>query len=152
MKIHFGALAVLPIALFLGGCPKDIKGSVTRGECRVFDRPPYAVKGATEYDQSVADNFVESGVGGCGWQRPAPRPPELDAKPMQRPVVPRHAKKRGLLRRVKDRIVGHKKTQAPAVDKPAPIVTAPPVIEAAPPPPPLPRDPVDELLHPSAKM
>jgi hypothetical protein len=40
--------------------------------------PEYAVRGKTKYDQNWVDDTVESGVGGCGWQRPAARPPALD--------------------------------------------------------------------------
>ena len=54
--------------------------SVTGGECRVFERPEYVVKGAAPYDQKWVDGNIEAGVSGCGWDRPKLRPPELDQR------------------------------------------------------------------------
>ena len=137
MKRVFFLLALAPV---LGGCMQTLKGSVA-GSCAVFERPPYAVKGKTLYDQNVADNFVESGVAGCNWKRPAARPASLDAV-QSRSVVAPAKKKRGLLMRIKDLAVH------PFTSPFTPIVESPPVANLAPQPPPKPRDPVDELLHP----
>lgn len=139
-------LILLLATPLLGGCMQTLKGSVA-GSCAVFERPPYAVKGKTSYDQGVADNFIESGVAGCRWARPAARPASLDSQIYKTPR-PSHVKKRGLLRRIKDR-VAHPFTApiAPVVESPpvADEPKLPPMIE----PPAKPRDPVDELLHPS---
>jgi hypothetical protein len=70
---------LLPLGLLLGGCEWQTFKSSVAGSCAVFERPPYAVRGKAAYDQDVVDNFVESGVAGCNWTRPAPRPPQLDA-------------------------------------------------------------------------
>lgn len=143
-------LILLLLAPLLAGCMQTLGGSVA-GSCAVFERPPYAVKGKTSYDQNVADNFVESGVAGCSWNRPAARPASLDAPVYRKAAVPAQAKKRGLLKRIKDRVVHP--FSAPV----APVVLSPPVA-AEPPslppmiePPPKPRDAVDELLHPNGK-
>jgi hypothetical protein len=141
MISRFAILAALAIPLC--GC-ETIKGSIAGGECHVFERPEYAVKGKTQYDQNVADNFVESGVGGCNWRRPAARPASLEATSTRKPVAA--AKKRNLFGRIKDR-AAHPFTSrvAPVVaSPPVPDLVLPPMIE----PPPKPRDPVDELLHP----
>jgi hypothetical protein len=95
-------VALLPV-LALAGCVTTGSGSETGGECKVFERPPYAVKGQTQYDQDVADNFVESGVGGCKWTRPAPRPVELNASPAPK-AVPKPIKKHTLIQRVKSKV------------------------------------------------
>ncbi len=130
----------------LAGCMQTMSGSVA-GSCAVFERPPYVVMGKTDYDQAVADNFVESGVAGCNWARPAVRPASLDA-PTRKVKTHTVIKKQGLFKRIKQRVV-HPFTApvAPALESP-PIAaepTLPPTID----PPPAPRDPVDDLLHPS---
>lgn len=73
-------MLLLPAAALLSGCETTSEAlhSIPGGECKAFERPPYAVKGKTRYDQGVVDNFVETGVGACHWDRPARRPPELD--------------------------------------------------------------------------
>ncbi|MDG9697880.1 hypothetical protein QC281_48405, partial [Streptomyces sp. DH17] len=83
---------LITAALLLAGCESQtLKGSIAGGECRIFERPPYVVRGAKPYDQDWIDRQVEGGVGGCRWPRPAPRPAELDApavvsaKPAPRP-------------------------------------------------------------------
>lgn len=123
----------LLLAVTLGGCmTTDGPGSVSRGECKVFHAPKYAVRGATQYDQDWTDSTIEGGVGACRWKRPAPRPAALNgAQPA--PV----AKKRvGWVKRVKAKLF-------PARTAPAPqsVPAAPPVAA--------PRNVVDELLHPS---
>ena len=132
-------------ALTLGACQTTGIGSVGGGECKIFERPQYVVLGKRAYDQDWIDSQVEGGVGGCGWKRPAARPPALDAVPGQRAKAP-PVKKRGIIRRIKD-LHPFTKPVAPVVETPAPpvVVTSPPPL----PPPPKPRDPVDELLRPS---
>jgi hypothetical protein len=114
---------------------------VKGGECRVFEPPPYEVLGKTTYDQVYIDGNVEAGVGGCGWKRPAARPPGLDAK-TNKPAPHKAAKKKpGFLARIKARVVGKPVAPVPY------IVAAPPapvVVEPAPEP--AQRDPVYELL------
>lgn len=137
------AATPLLLAAMLGGCVTTGGGSVAGGECKVFERPAYAVRGVTQYDQDVADNFVESGVGGCKWARPAARPAELDASPPPK-VVAKPFKKRSLVQRVKVKIWPRAST--------APVVSGPEAIEvvvAPPPAPPEKRSAIDELLHPS---
>jgi hypothetical protein len=63
----------------IAGCAgTNLPGSVAGGECKVFERPPYVVKGARRYDQNWIDGNVEAGVGACGWKRPAARPAAID--------------------------------------------------------------------------
>lgn len=140
------ALILLALAPALAGCdPQTLKGSVA-GSCAVFERPPYAVKGKTQYDQGVADNFVESGVAGCNWRRPAARPASIEVPSSRGAVAAPAAKKRGLLKRIKDR-AAHPFSVGAAPVVASPAIAAepalPPMVEA-----PNPRDPVDELLHP----
>jgi hypothetical protein len=135
------------LALGAGGCATKGPASVAGGECRIFERPQYAVRGKRSYDQDWIDSQVEGGVGGCGWKRPAARPAALDAVPTKRPVTSpgkAEVKKRNVIQRIKDRISG------PPASAPVPYVAAPimPAV-AAPTPAPVPRDPVDELLQPS---
>lgn len=119
-------LAAAAAALLLAGCNmQTLQGSVA-GSCAVFERPPYAVRGATPYDQRVADGFVESGVAGCGWQRPAARPPELERPAAKLPAKKPPAKKR-LVDRVSERIL-----PAPKPADPPPAITAPAEPEPAP--------------------
>lgn len=121
----------------MAGCAgTSLPASVKGGECRVFERPEYAVRGKRPYDQDWIDGNIEAGVGGCGWQRPKPRPASFDAVPGQKKVVP-PPKKRTFVQRVKDRVVQpFTRSVAPVIESPAP-------------PPQKPRDPVDELLQPS---
>jgi hypothetical protein len=138
-----GRLAlVMLLALPLAGCFETIKGSVAGGECRVFERPEYAVRGKRQYDQDWIDSNVEGGIGGCGWRRPKPRPASFDAKPVTKAAIVA-PKKRGLLKRVKDRVTAPWPTSPTAAVEPLP---APPIVQA-----PQPRDAVDELLHPTAE-
>jgi hypothetical protein len=133
-------LAALPL---LGGCMQHFQSSVA-GTCKVFERPPYAVRGATSYDQNVADKFVESGVAGCNWRRPAARPASLDV-PAKRKAVATPVKRKSFVKRIRDRILPPKVgTPAPAE---IPVPTGAP--DPVPPPPLAPRRPIDELLRPS---
>lgn len=92
---------VFVIAATLAACGTQPKVSVAGGEAHALRAPPYQVKGATPYDQDWIDETTEAGVAGLGWQRPAPRPPELD-RPRVAPkpqAVPAPAKKKRWLDR-----------------------------------------------------
>lgn len=98
------ALILVALGISLAGCASSNSGvaSLTGGACKAFDRPPYAIKGATPYDQAWADDQVEAGVGGCGWARPKPRPASLD-KPKALTVAPvaiKPKKKPGFFKRL----------------------------------------------------
>lgn len=137
-------LMIIIAAGLLGGCASKGPASIAGGECRIFERPEYAVRGAKTYDQDWIDSQVEGGVGGCGWKRPAARPASIEGAAAVRRAPP-PAKKPGLATRLKDRIVWPK-PEPVASGVPAPIVEpAKPAL-----PPPAPRDRVDELLRPSA--
>jgi hypothetical protein len=139
---------VAAAALMLGACQHTGVGSVRGGECKIFERPQYVVLGKRPYDQDWIDSQVEGGVGGCGWQRPKPRPASLDAVPGQKAAAAKPVKKPGLIKRVKDRV--WKSKAEPVIELPAIITQGPPdpppIPHAAPPPT---REAVDELLQPS---
>jgi hypothetical protein len=139
------------------------RASVKGGECRVFERPQYAVLGKRQYDQRWIDGNVEAGVGACGWKRPAKRPAALDAMPSGRPLVVVPQRRASLMSRTFGRLhrapvprarPGQRRPVPPEAPRPANIVVPDvlavpePEPEAAPPPPP-PRAPVDELLSPT---
>jgi hypothetical protein len=141
----------LALAPLLGGCVTDGTGSVAGGECKVFEAPQFAVRGATQHDQDWIDPTIESGIGGCKWKRPAPRPAEWDAPKVRnvRKVAPdaKPAKKPPLWLKmlrsplVKSPLVVSVPEAPPAiVPEPAPAIAAPPL---APPP----CRPIDELLR-----
>jgi hypothetical protein len=135
-------LALLAVAaLWLAGCQTIGPASVKNGECKIFERPEYAVRGKRTYDQDWIDSQVEGGVGGCGWRRPKPRPASFDAivAPKAATIAP---KKRGLLKRFRDRVTAPWPNLPTAAVEPLP---AQPIVKAAPP-----RDPVDELLFPDS--
>ncbi len=133
-------LIILVAASMLGGCAAKGPASIAGGECKIFERPEYAVRGAKPYDQDWIDSQVEGGVGGCGWKRPAARPASIDgSSSLRHPPAP--VKKRGLVQRVKDRF-------APAKPDPVPHL-APAPESVKPEPAPQPRNRVDELLRPS---
>lgn len=159
MKPRF--LMLVLAAPLLAGCVTVGPGSVKGGECRIFERPDYAVRGKQQYDQDWIDGNIEAGVGGCGWKRPKPRPASFDARKGHDATRPAPVKKRGLLKRIRDRAVHpFSKPVAPIVQSP-PVVDrwAVPIVEPSPTPPPAaepqpvpaPRDPVDELLHPDSQ-
>lgn len=138
---------IASLGLVLSGCdPATLRGSIAGGECRVFEHPQYAVRGLRPYDQHWVNSQVEGGVGGCGWARPAPRPPELDAVPVQKKAAAQKKPiRQSFAKRFKERVI------APFQAAP-PVVASPPVIVAPapePPVPPKPRSAVDELLDPS---
>lgn len=133
------ALIFVAVGTAIAGCQTTGPASVKGGECRIFERPEYAVLGKRQYDQDYIDGNIEAGVGGCGWKRPAKRPASFDTKPGPKAAVA--PKRRGLIKRIKDRVT------APFSAPAAPVAAVPviqPVSE-----PPKPRDPVDELLSPS---
>jgi hypothetical protein len=81
-------LLLVASGILLAGCAdKNRFASLTGsdgkggGACSAFEAPKYQIKGKTPYDQQWADKTTEAGVAGCQWQRPAPRPPEMDAPP-----------------------------------------------------------------------
>ena len=136
-------LSIVLAAPLLSGCMQHFQSSIA-GTCKVFERPPYAVRGATPYDQNVADNFVEGGVAACNWKRPAPRPASLDAPVKGGAVAVVPVKRKGFIKRIRDRVLPARAEPPAAVSAPAPVVAAP---EPAAPPP-APRRPIDELLRP----
>lgn len=131
-----GRAALLLAILALGGCVTTGEGSVTGGECKVFQAPQYAVRGARSYDQDWIDSTVEGGVGGCKWKRPAARPASLDVPKV---AAPKPVKRRSLVARVKAK-VWPSAGVAPVEAVPEAPVVAPPSA---------PRSVIDELLHPS---
>lgn len=157
-----GCAASLMLALTLAGCG-SLKFSQTDcasdpecqaklkqaadASCEAFQRPPYAIKGATPYDQRWADGNTEAGIGACGWPRPEARPPSLDApRPAaQQKAAPKQTPpaKVSLRQRVK-RFVAPAAVAAPAPEPPVTIVRTTPV----PLPPP---DPLDELIGPRTR-
>lgn len=154
--------ALVALAMLLAGCATDGLKSSVAGSCAVFERPPYAVRGATQYDQDVADKFVESGVAGCNWARPAARPPQLDRAPAPKPVAVAPAPRRkGIVARIKHKvakaaakITGRPAAPAPAAFPDAPVapVTAAPVVPEPPPAPPKAppeRSRIEQLLRPN---
>jgi hypothetical protein len=110
----------------------------------VFERPAYVVLGQTRYDQNWIDSNTEAGVAACGWQRPQPRPPELNRPPTTNHLAPAKKKRPSLIGRIKrnDAPSANAQSTAPAVTPtpdPPPFPTVPAAL----------RDPVDELLEPS---
>lgn len=137
-------LALLLLAPLIVGCTETLRGSIPGGESKVFTAPPYVVKGRAQYDQNIIDDWVEGGVAAYGWKRPAPRPASIDAPTKRAVKTAAPPKKRGLIKRIKDRVVHpFTKPVAPIVESP-PVASLPAPVVQAPPP----RDPVDELLHP----
>jgi hypothetical protein len=142
------AIAIL-FTLLLAGCGggKSLT-SIQGGESKIFEAPPYVVKGKAPYDQNWIDSQVEGGVAAFGWPRPAPRPPAIDApRSKQKAAPPKKPVKQSFARRFKDRVTAPFRAAPPVVASP-PVVAAPaPAPPAAPPP--KSRDAVDELLDPS---
>jgi hypothetical protein len=164
--------AVFAMIVSIAGCAGlPLPASVKGGECKVFDRPEYEVRGARRYDQNWIDGNIEAGVGGCNWARPKARPPALDAegpapvviapaKPVKKPSL--WSRTKGVAARVRDRV--HRPSAGSVTPLPAgpnplaippggtPATFDPPSTPVAPEPPapaPKPRKPIDELLHPS---
>jgi len=60
-KILFWRILAFSLLLALGGCmTTQGPGSVSKGECRIFHAPKYAVRGATQYDQDWIDPTIEA--------------------------------------------------------------------------------------------
>ena len=142
-------VAAILFASLLAGCGggKTLT-SIQGGESKVFEAPPYVVKGKARYDQNWIDSQVEGGVAAFGWPRPAPRPPELDAAGRKSGAVSAKKKqqaKPSFAKRFKDRVTAPFKAAPPVLVSP-PIIAAP---APTPAPAPKPRDAVDELLDPS---
>lgn len=141
------------ISSMLAGCGggKTLT-SIQGGESKVFEAPPYIVKGKARYDQNWIDSQVEGGVAAFGWPRPAPRPPAIDAPAVKRKAVALAKKKPAkpsFAKRFKDRVTAPFTASPPLVASP-PVLAAPALEPPAPPaPPPKPRDAVDELLNPT---
>lgn len=139
----------IPLLLALGGCVTTGEGSISGSECKVFEAPKYAVKGARPYDQDWIDSTIEGGVGACHWQRPVARPASLDAPPKRPSVVktkPALAPKKKpplWLRMLRWNKPAPAAAPAPAV----PTLTVLPAEPAAP----APRSAIDELLSPSVR-
>jgi hypothetical protein len=134
--------AVALLAVPLAGCFEATRGSIPGGESKVFEAPKYAVKGKAQYDQNWIDSQVEGGVAAFGWKRPAARPASLDARSSAK-LVKAPSKRPGIVKRIKSRVW-------PAKGSPVlPTPVAPEWPTAAPV---APRDPVDELLQPEAKL
>lgn len=152
---------ILLVGLLAAGCAHKGPASIAGGECKIFDRPEWEVRGQKQYDQDWIDSTIEGGGGGCGWAPPKPRPPELDAAPPTRAAPPPVKKRPGLIRRIKSRAEAtftRKRAAVPALTVPTEQFVAPPASAAAepaappatppPPAPPPKRSLVDQLLHP----
>jgi hypothetical protein len=128
--------------LTMTACGTLRPASVGGGECRVFERPGYAVLGQTRYDQNWIDSNTEAGVAACGWQRPKPRPQVLGRPAGAGHHGPAKKKRPGLVSRIKRTVTpsANAHSSAPAT------APTPPSVPVAPP---KPRDPVDELLEPT---
>jgi hypothetical protein len=81
--------SVTALGMLLAGCASNNKFASLDGPdgaCSAFQAPPYVVKGKTRYDQHWVDTQTETGIAGCGWERPKARPLSLDAKSKPMPV------------------------------------------------------------------
>jgi hypothetical protein len=155
---------LLLVGMLAAGCAHKGPASIAGGECKIFDRPEYEVRGQKQYDQDWIDSTIEGGGGGCGWPPPKPRPPELDAAPPARAAPSPMKRKPGLIRRIKSRseiTFTRRRAPIPAlsvpteqhVAPPPPAAVLPPVAEehrsVSPPPAPPRCDRIEALLHPA---
>ncbi len=136
-------LMLIALAFTIAGCGHKGLTSIDGGESKVFEAPPYAVRGKTGYDQNWIDSQIEGGVAAFGWPRPKPRPPELD-RPRAPKVIIAPTKKRKLIGRIKERV--WPVAAPPVVATPAPTVVGGAAPDPPPTPPSPPRAAVDELL------
>ncbi|UPJ31594.1 hypothetical protein [Bradyrhizobium sp. CW1] len=145
--IRFALIGLL--MLLLAGCASKGPASIAGGECRIFERPQYEVRGKRDYDQDWIDSQVEGGVGGCHWKRPAARPASIDAAPGHK-AAPAPVKRKSFVRRIRDRVLPPKVEipAAPAAIAPAPAAASEPAPAAAPPAPRPPRSAIEKLLQP----
>ena len=130
---------LVALALMVAGCGTSLPASVRGGECKVFTAPKYAPVSNVADDQEWIDETVESGVGGCGWERPKKRP------------KPTPAAKKVTIRAVKIPLPLSKPQVAPIDLAPAPLpwwrqLRSPAVEPATPPPPPPKRNANDDDL------
>lgn len=135
-------VVIASLALLLAACASRGPASIAGGECRIFEAPQYEVRGQRAYDQDWIDSQVEGGVGGCHWKRPAPRPASIDAGAAAAPGAAKPARRRGIVARIRDRVL-------PA--KPEFPAAAPPIEPTPAPPRPAPRPPrsaLERLLEP----
>jgi hypothetical protein len=130
---------------------------VSGGECKIKEPPPHVILGKTQVDQDWIDGEVEVGVGVCGFPRPGPRPAALDAPPATRqviadPVPASKPKKKGFIRRFRERVLRAPPVAVKQVPTPIPY-TAAPVPAPTPVPAPMPprRDPVLDFLTPKGQ-
>ncbi|UFW75218.1 hypothetical protein [Bradyrhizobium sp. WU425] len=135
-------ISIVLLTALLGGCASRGPGSIAGGECKIFEAPPYEVRGARAYDQDWIDSQVEGGVGGCRWKRPAARPASIDAAPVRK-ATPAPVKRKSLVRRIRDRVLPAK-VEAPAV----PLESVPTLPIVTPPAPRPPRSAIERLLQP----
>jgi hypothetical protein len=148
----------------------SLPASVLGGECKVFERPEYVVRGAKRYDQNWIDGNIEAGVGGCGWKRPKPRPASFDttspgsavatspAPPVKKLSLYARAKAKLLHRKPVAGSVAPREAPAAAAPLPPPVLSVParpltpgnfdPPATPAPVLPPPKRTPLEELLTP----
>jgi hypothetical protein len=147
-------ISIVLLAALLGGCASKGPASIAGGECRIFEAPKYEVRGVRDYDQDWIDSQVEGGIGGCHWKRPLRRPASIDAAPaagpsIVKPAIVKPAKRRGLVARIRDRVMP---TRSPPATAAAPMpAPAPVVVEPIAPPAPAPRPPrsaIERLLEP----
>ncbi|ULK98833.1 hypothetical protein [Bradyrhizobium sp. I71] len=137
-------IPIVLLGLLLAACGHGGPASIAGGECKIFEAPQYEVRGKRQYDQDWIDSQVEGGVGGCRWKRPQPRPASIDAAPAPRPAVAKPAKRRGIVARIRDRVMPAKEWPAAAPPiEPAPVVVPPPAPAPRPP-----RSAIDRLLSP----
>jgi hypothetical protein len=146
-------------AVALTGCATIKQPESAANACEIFPAPKYAVLGKTPYDQDEIDAYVAIGSEVCGKPRPLPRPPELDA-PARPQAAPVATKRPGILRRTINRakgVVSRLPVPRPGIITPALAAPVAPVVPEEPKPaapvdvqpPPVPRDPLDELLNPT---
>jgi hypothetical protein len=89
-----------------------------------MERPPHVILGKTQTDQDWIDGEVEAGVAACGFPRPGPRPASLDAPPATRQVAapPPPPKRRGIIKRIRDRIGPPRRRPRQSLWRPHPCV------------------------------
>ncbi|WP_158669496.1 hypothetical protein [Bradyrhizobium guangdongense] len=137
-------IAIILLAPLLAGCASRGPASIAGGECKIFEAPKYEVRGKAAYDQDWIDSTVEGGVGGCRWKRPQPRPAGLNENGLIDVTKPPTAKRKSLVRRIRDRVMPAKEWPAVA----PPIAPAPAVMPPPAPPPRPPRSAIERLLEP----
>lgn len=124
---------LLVIATSAGCAGQQLPLSVSEGVCNIVPRAEYEILGKTRHDQRWINDTIEGEVGGCGFQRPDPRPASWDvATNSSAPVVqPVTTKQPGFMKRqvakAKTLFRGTRKPKAGSV---APLEPAP-VQEAA---------------------